>query len=149
MDPLELTGWLLPDWEAIIQAQMTIELFADEDVIRSGAKVVQQPMAVMEAATAAFERPAASAQPRWRRAVHHVYSNLVPLKRSKEAEQRTRETVRKIGRELRQFASLTRKHLGINDPGAIIRAFPELFADARGTRGATGAATVNGPEESQ
>jgi hypothetical protein len=34
IDPLELSSWLLPDWEGITQAQMTIELFVDA-VIRA------------------------------------------------------------------------------------------------------------------
>jgi hypothetical protein len=149
IDPLELSSWLLPDWEGITQAQMTIELFADEDVIRSAAEVVLRAMAVMDASTAAFKRPADSAQPRWRRAVHHMYGNLVPLKRSEDAEQSMQEKVREMARELRQFASLTRKRLGVNDPDAVIRAFPELFAEAGESREATETATVNGAGGSQ
>lgn len=135
VDPLELTGWLLPDWEAIAQAQMTIELFGDEDLIRSAADVVLRAMAVLEASTNAFQRADDPARPRWRRAVRHVYSNLVPLRRSDAVERAIQERIREMGRSLRQFASLTRKRLGVNDPDAVIRAFPELFADEQPTAG--------------
>ena len=128
IDPLELTGWLLPDWEAITQAQMSIELFGDEDLIRSAAEVVLRAMAVLEASTSAFRRSDDQSQRGWRRATRRVYSNLVPLKRSEAVEHEVRETIKDMGRSLRQFASLTRKRLGINDPEAVIRAFPELFA---------------------
>ncbi|MHB8289438.1 MAG: hypothetical protein ACYDEY_09415 [Acidimicrobiales bacterium] len=128
IDPMELADWLAVDLKPMLEAQSLIELTAGEELVRAAAGLVLAAMAVLERAGRATSSPAGPDASVWHRFVSR-FKALVPLHRDPEVEKAIQETVRELGRQLRKFTRVTRERLGVNDPDAVIRAFPELFAD--------------------
>lgn len=132
IDPMELADWLAVDLKPMLEAQSLIEATAGEELVRAAADLVLAAMAVLEKASSVTSSSAGPDASVWRRIVSR-FQALVPLRRDPEVEKAIQETVRELGRELRKFTRVTRERLGVNDPDVVIRAFPELFADASST----------------
>lgn len=133
IEPMELSDWLFADVRPMLDAQSVIEVTSgNELLIRSAADLVLAAMTVLDKASDIGE---SSAQQVDRRVISRLGTwlrqGVVPLRRDPEKERAIRQAVRDLGQQVRQFARVTREHLGVNDPDAVIRAFPELFADAK------------------
>lgn len=129
IDPMELADWLAVDFKPMLEAKSLIEVTAGEGLVRAAADLVLAALAVMEkssSVTSGSPGPGASI---WARLVVR-FQALIPLRRDPEVEKAIQQAVRELGRELCKFTRVTRERLGVNDPEVVIRAFPELFADA-------------------
>lgn len=123
IDVMELTDWLLAELRPMLEAQAVIQLLGDEEVIRGAAAVILVANDVMGGTTKAKDEvdQKAAAAPLIERFV--VFMANPKTKLPPEVEQALSEGVVKLGQESRRFARLTRKHLGVNDPDAVMRAF--------------------------
>lgn len=129
LDPMDLAEWLSADLRPMLEAQSLIEVAADEELVRSAADLVLAAMTVLEKASNVVPDAAGPVRSPRQRLARRLRA-LVPLRRDPEVEKATQQAVRGLGQQLRQFARLTRDRLGVNDPDVVIRAFPELFAEA-------------------
>ncbi|MHB8319012.1 MAG: hypothetical protein ACYDEP_07285 [Acidimicrobiales bacterium] len=128
IDPMELADWLAVDFRPMLEAQSLIEVTAGEELVRAAADLILAATTVLERssnATSTSAGPGASLRHR----IANGFQTLVPLRRDPEVEGAIQEAVRELGRELHEFARVTRERLGVNHPDAVIRAFPELFAE--------------------
>lgn len=107
LDPMELSEWLSTDLRPMLAAQSLIEVIADEDLVRSAADLVLAAMTVLERASN-LAPPAVEPATLLRERIRRRLRTLVPLRRDPEVEQGIQEAVRALGRQLRQFARLTR-----------------------------------------
>jgi hypothetical protein len=128
LDVMELTSWLFEDLRPMLEAQSLIEITGDHDLIRATADLVLAGMAVVgkasDVARSRSQEPDVGAS----RRVAGWMRGIVPMRKNAEVEQAIQQAVRTLGQEARQFARVTRERLGVNDPDAVIRAFPELFS---------------------
>jgi hypothetical protein len=129
LDPMELTDWLSQDFGPMLEAQSFIELVGDRDLIQAAASLVVAAVEVVGKASSVGEplgrRDGESIRERglrWGR-------RLAAVRKDPELEKEIQRATRDLGRQVRRFASVTRKRLGVNDPDAVVLAFPELFAD--------------------
>lgn len=129
-DPMVFTEWLLQDLHPMWQAQSVIEMSGDRALIRAGADVIVAAGNVLARASAITDSRIAPPGARIRERLRIRLRSLVPLRRSSEVERTMIEAIRDLARKLRQFARLTRERLGVDDPNAVIAAFPQLFAES-------------------
>ena len=129
IDPMELADWPAVDLKPMLEAQSLIEITAGEELVRAASTLVLAAMGVLEKTSSATSSSAGPDASVWHRIVSRLQA-LVPLHRDPEVEKAIQQAVRELGRELRKFARVTRERLGVNDPDVVIRAFPELFAQA-------------------
>jgi hypothetical protein len=124
IDAMELTDRLPTELRPMLEAQAVIQLLGDEEVIRSAAGVILAANDVMGGATKAkdeLDQKAAGA-PVIERFVTFMANPKTKL--PPEVEKALSEGVMKLGHESRRFAQVTRTYLDVNDPDAVIRAFP-------------------------
>ena len=131
VDPMELTDWLLQDLKEMVQAQSLIEVLGDRELIRSAADLVLAGSVVLEKASDITKQQTPPANAGIGKRVLHWLGTLRSLRRDPEVEQGISEAVAELGRQARRFAALTRERLGVNDPDAVVAAFPHLFAEDR------------------
>jgi hypothetical protein len=129
LDPMELADWLAVDLKPMLEAQSLIEITAGEELVRAASGLVLAVMGVLEKASSVTSGSPGPGASLWARLAAR-FQALVPLRRDPEVEKAIQQAVRELGRELRKFARVTRERLGVNDPDVVIRAFPELFAEA-------------------
>ncbi len=132
LDPMELADWLAVDLTPMFEAQGVIEITADEDLVRAASGLIVAAMGLSGKASSVTSGSPGPGASIWARSAAR-FRALVPLRWDPEVEEAIHQAVRTLGRELRGFARVTREHLGVNDPDAVIRAFPELFAEAAAT----------------
>jgi hypothetical protein len=72
--------------------------------------------------------------------ISYVVEVLKPYSVAPEDEAAMRDAAVELGRQTRQFGRLIRQRLGVIEPEALIRAYPDLFADTSQTKQALGAA---------
>lgn len=123
IDVMEVTDWLLVELRPMLEAQAVIQLLGDEEVIRGAAAVILAANDVMGVTAKAKDEvdQKAAAAPLIERLV--VFMANPKTKLPPEVEQALSVGTVKLGQESRRFARLTRKHLGVNDPDAVMRAF--------------------------
>ena len=129
LDLMELSDWLAADLHPMIEAQSVIEITADADIIRVASDLMVAAASVLGTATS-FARMDGTTPKGGRDAARRFLSTLRPLYDDPKTEAAIVDAVRELGRQLRLFTRLTRDRLGVNDPDAVIRAFPGLFVDA-------------------
>ncbi len=134
-DPVELMDRLLVEQKPILEAQAVIDVLGGQELIRGALEVALATYGVLDGlvkAKAALDREASKASTAQRVA---TFFSSAQTKLPVQMETALQEGTRRLGRAVRQFARLTRQHLGVNDPEAVIRAYPELFAEpgAEGT----------------
>lgn len=133
LDPRDPIEWLLIDMGPMLEAQSLIEVSADEELIRTAGDLIQAANVVLEKTTDGLKKSLSEVrQPHDAtpsRQVASYFRALIPLKRDPEVEDAINSAVKGVVLRLRQFGRVTRERLGVNDPDAVIRAFPELFGD--------------------
>ncbi len=132
-DPMELADWLGKDLGPMLAAQSVIKLSGNEELMRSAADVVLAAMEVLGKASEVAGRRELDPSERGGGTVGRWLRGLVPLHSDPAVEAAIQEATRLLGRQMCRFARVTREHLGVNDPEAVIRAFPGHFADAGGS----------------
>lgn len=126
LDPMQLSDWLSLDITPILQAQIVVEVAGDRELMQGAADLVLAASEVLGKATAVRTPGADPTLGQLRRFVR----GLLPVRRDPEVEDAVQHAVRQLGQQQRRFARLTRDRLGVNDPDAVIQAFPELFSEA-------------------
>lgn len=129
VDPMELKDRLLIEQKPIFEAQAVIEVLGGQELIRGATLVILAANDVLSKVTKAkdmLDKEASNASPiqRATKFFATAQTRLPP-----EMETALQEGVKLLGREVRRFARLTRQHLGVNDPEAVARAYPELFGE--------------------
>lgn len=145
-DPMALTEWLLEDLKPMLQAQSVIEVMGDQTLIRGAASVGLAGMAVISASSNPNLTRVSPVNAGAIRRIHAWLRTLPPIHRDAEVELAMQQAIRELGKQLRRFASLTRERLGVNDPDAVIDAFPRLFTDAWPAPGGEGVRPPEGED---
>lgn len=132
IEPMELADWLSVDLKPMLEAQSEIEVIGDVELVQVASDVVLSAMEVLGKATDMVAKSSGSGEQSQRglgRWLRSRLGSLVPLRRDPQLEEMMRQAVRTLGQQVRRFAQVTREHIGVNDPEAVTRAFPELFSD--------------------
>ena len=138
LDPRDLMDWLLIDMGPMLEAQSLIEVSADEELARTAGDLIQAANVVLEKTTDGLKQSVSEVrQPQatpWRQVASYLRP-LIPLRRDHKVEDAINLAVKGVVLQLRQFGRVTRERLGVNDPDAVIRAFPGVFGDHDQTEG--------------
>lgn len=129
IDPMGVSDWLRVDLEPMIEAQSLIQMMAGEDLIHAASDLVNRAAEILGKASRTTSSPPGRDSPGWWMIADRL-KVLAPLSRNLEAEREIQQAIRELGQKLREFSVLTRQRLGVNDPDAVIRAFPQLYPDA-------------------
>lgn len=125
-DPMSIADWLAIDFKPMVEAFTIIEISGDRDLIHAASKLLAAAASVSEKASSVTRRSITADDSRLKRIAQYVQA-LVPLRPNPETEEDIRETVAELARNLREFNHKARIRLGVNDPDAILRAFPGLL----------------------
>lgn len=128
LDAMDLWEWLSVDLIPMLEAQILIEVTANEDVVRAASDLILASTEVLEKATSISPRAGLQGPSKQFR-VGGWLRGLVSLRRNPDVEKEIEQAVRQLARQLRRFTRVTREHLGVNDPDVVIRAFPGLFRE--------------------
>ncbi|HYA45570.1 MAG TPA: hypothetical protein VED59_08180 [Acidimicrobiales bacterium] len=129
LDPMELTEQFLVDQRPMLLAQAVIDVLGPQELIRGASSVLLAVNGVRSDVTKVNEtltRQSAEAPVLHRAA---KYFGKAQTELPPELTSALQDGVRRLGQEVRRFAQLTRKCLNVNDADAVIRAYPELFAE--------------------
>lgn len=143
-DQMELHDWLAVDLTPMLEAQSVIEVTADEEIIQAGSELVLTASSVLNKATS-FAATNETSPGNWSEKLVRWVRALRPLHPDPETEEALTQAVRELARQQRRFTSLTRDRLGVNDPEAVIRAFPEMSLDTAGSADPESAAPGTNP----
>lgn len=127
LDPMEFNDWLFKDVNRMFEAQSLIEVSGNYDLIRSASELMIAAAALIGKASSATRSTRKDDKSLPTKKILAFLRPLLPIHRDPDIEREIEEAIRELAKQLRQFTALTRKHLKVNDPDAIVRAFPELF----------------------
>jgi hypothetical protein len=126
-DPLEICDYLLSELSPVLDAQSVLWLSGDENLMRSAGDVILAKADVIEKSTALPKDrqsdPSASH-------FEHLKVSLrgfIPLTGGGQEEVLRQESVKNLALACAKFGEVMRENLGVDDAGAILKAFPNLL----------------------
>jgi hypothetical protein len=126
-DLLEISDYMFSDLGPVFDAQATIWLIGDEQLISGAGEVVLAIGDVAEKSTAIPKdrevEPDASAAEKAIAALR----NLKPLTPDQESETARQRSIKRMSHQCALFGQLLRKRIGTSDVEAILRSFPGLL----------------------
>lgn len=126
IDLMDLLEWYRQDLQPMFEAQGIVEVEGDMELIKAAASLIAAASELIGTPEVAHTpRSESSAAVRFFRA---WWLNVRGFRFEEEIDRRINESVKSLGREMRNFAGLTRKRLGVGDPDVLVDAFPGLFA---------------------
>lgn len=126
IDLLELGDYLDRDFGPMLQAQASIWMIGDEELISATSEVVLAAGEVIAKSTA-LPQDATTAEPAASNLIMQKIKSFRSLKQDPELELARIQSIRELGRACWRFGQITRKHLKV-DVDDLIRAFP-TFAE--------------------
>jgi hypothetical protein len=128
-DVLEISDYMFSDLGPVFDAQATIWLIGDEELIRGAGDVVRAISDVADKSSAIPQSRQRDPDSSSAEKAMVAIRNLKPLTPDQDAENARLNSVRTMSHQCALFGQLLRKRIGTNDVDAILRSFPGLKVD--------------------
>ena len=125
-DLLEISDYMFSDLGLVFDAQATIWLIGDEELIRGGGDVVLAISDVAEKSTAIPKDRKVDPNSTTAERTIVALRNLKSLAPDQDAERARQISVKRMSHRCALFGQMLRKRIGTNDVDAILRSFPGL-----------------------
>ncbi len=125
---MELTDWWMQDLGPMLEAKAMVESVGNQDLIKAAAEVIRAAVTVLnvvQESLSSRQQPTGSS----RSVLWESVKRLRPLKRDPDVERKTKKALRSLLQKILEFTQIVRDQTGLEDPAAIVDAFPQLFDD--------------------
>jgi len=125
-DPLGISDYLFSELAPVLDAQSIVWLSGDVKLIRSAGDVVLAVADVIDKSTTFPKDRRLNSSTSQINILKAALRGLIPLKLAGDDETERIASVKRLGLACANFGEVVRKNLGMEDIGAILKAFPSL-----------------------